>query len=193
MTDNQQKTYQLASPNTTAPTSSSYWVVPGLRLCGAYPGAQETEERRSKVQTLLDAGVQTFINLMEEDETNYTGEPFVPYDDLAREFCPDVSCCRYPIKDLSVPSPADMAAILADIDESLAAERPVYVHCWGGVGRTGTVIGCWLLRHNHANPTNVLDIIMELRKQDREQRHRMSPETADQQRFVKGWLADRPV
>ena len=23
----------------------------------------------------------------------------------------------------------------------------VYVHCWGGVGRTGTVVGCWLVRH----------------------------------------------
>ena len=20
----------------------------------------------------------------------------------------------------------------------------MYVHCWGGIGRTGTVIGCWL-------------------------------------------------
>ena len=193
MTDSHQNTYPLASSDTTAPTSSSYWVVPGLLLCGAYPGAQDPDEHRSRIQALADAGIRMFINLMEEDETDYAGEPFVPYDDLAREFCPDVSCDRYPIKDLSVPSRADMAAILAAIDESLAAKRPVYVHCWGGVGRTGTVIGCWLLRHNHANSTNVLDVLMGLRKQDRERRHRMSPETADQQRFVKGWLADRPA
>lgn len=189
MTDDQQNTYQLASPDTTAPTSSSYWVVPGLLLCGAYPGDQDPDERRAKVQVLVGAGVQTFINLMEEDETNYAGEPFVPYDDLAREFCADAQCVRYPIKDLSVPLPADMDVILAAIDESLAAKRPVYVHCWGGVGRTGTVIGCWLLRHGHANPGNVLDVLMGLRKQDRERRHRMSPESAEQQRFVKGWLA----
>ncbi len=188
MADNQSPTYQLAPSDTTAPTSSSYWVVPGFLLCGAYPGAQDPEERRSKVQALVDAGVQTFVNLMEEDETNYAGEPFSPYAALAREFCPDVQCIRYPIKDLSVPSPADMAVILAAIDEALAAKRPVYVHCWGGVGRTGTVIGCWLLRHGHAISGNVLDILMDLRKQDRERRHRMSPETAEQQRFVKRWL-----
>ena len=162
--------------------------MPGLLLCGAYPGAHEPEEQRSKIQALVGAGVRTFINLMEENETNYAGEPFVPYDGLAREFCPDVSCDRYPIQDLSVPSRPEMELIQAAIDESLAAKRPVYVHCWGGVGRTGTVIGCWLLRHNHATPANVLDVLMDLRRQDQERRHRMSPETADQQRFVKGWL-----
>ena len=188
MTDSQSRTYQLAPSDTTAPTSSSYWVVPGLLLCGAYPGAQDPDERRAKVRALVGSGVQTFISLMEEDETNYAGEPFEPYDNLAREFCPDVCCVRHPIKDLSVPTPAEMKVILTVIDESLAAKRPVYVHCWGGVGRTGTVIGCWLLRHGHATPANVLDVLMGLRKQDRERRHRMSPETAEQQRFVKGWL-----
>ncbi|MSR27507.1 MAG: hypothetical protein EXS06_10930, partial [Planctomycetaceae bacterium] len=38
-------------------------------------------------------------------------------------------------------SPEGYDAILADIDAELAAGRPVYVHCWGGVGRTGTVVG----------------------------------------------------
>ncbi|MBA3406233.1 MAG: dual specificity protein phosphatase family protein [Gemmatimonadaceae bacterium] len=23
----------------------------------------------------------------------------------------------------------------------------IYVHCWGGVGRTGTVVGCYIVRH----------------------------------------------
>ena len=188
MTDDQFKMYQLATADLTAPTSSSYWVVPGLLLAGAYPGAKDAEERRAKIQALLDAGIHTFINLMEEDETNYDGQRFAPYDDLAREFCPDVACHRYPIVDLSVPSRAEMEAILAAIDASLAAKRPTYVHCWGGVGRTGTVIGCWLLRHPLAEPATVLKVLMNLRQQDRERRNRMSPETAEQQRFVKQWL-----
>ena len=191
MPDDQQDMYRLAPLGTTAPTSSSYWVVPGLLLGGAYPGSQDPDERRSRIRTLVGAGVRTFINLMEEDETNYAGEPFVPYLDHAREFCAEVRCVRYPIRDLSVPSRSEMEVILDAIDESLAATRPTYVHCWGGVGRTGTVIGCWLLRHNHATPANVLDVLMELRKQDQERRHRMSPETAEQQRFVKQWLDKR--
>ena len=33
--------------------------------------------------------------------------------------------------------------------------RKVYVHCWGGVGRTGTVVGCYLVRQGEreADPT----------------------------------------
>ena len=188
MTEDQLKMYELATADLTAPTSSSYWVVPDLLLAGAYPGAKDAEERRAKIKVLLDAGIRTFVNLMEEDETNYDGQRFAPYDALAREFCPDVACSRYPIEDLSIPSPGEMEAILAAIDASLAAKRPAYVHCWGGVGRTGSVIGCWLLRHRLAEPANVLKVLMNLRRQDRDRRHRMSPETAEQQRFVKQWF-----
>jgi len=178
----------LADSHATPPTSSSYWVLPGLLLAGAYPGDPHPDEHQAKVQALLDAGIRTFVNLMEEHETNYAGEPFVPYQALASQLCPDVRCYRHAIRDLSAPTPALMTEILDAIDASLAAGSPVYVHCWGGVGRTGTVIGCWLLRHGHAAPDSVLDVLMTLRKQDRERRHRMSPESAEQQRFVKRWL-----
>ena len=189
MSNREKPSYDLAEPTATPPTSWCYWVVENRLLAGTYPGSPDPDERRQKIQSLLDAGVRTFINLMEEDETNYAGEPFSPYADLARELCPDVHCVRHPIQDLFVPTHNEMEVILTAVDESLAAKRPAYVHCWGGVGRTGTVIGCWLLRHHHAISTDVLEVLMELRKQDRERRHRMSPETADQQRFVKQWLA----
>lgn len=189
MSDREKPRYGLAGPATTPPTSWSYWVVENRLLAGAYPGSSDRDEHRHKIQRLLDAGVRTFINLMEEHETNYQGQPFEPYDELARELRPTVRCLRFAIKDLSVPSRGQMAAILDEIDSSAADGSAAYLHCWGGVGRTGTVVGCWLLRHKSANPTTVLDVLMELRKQDRERGQRMSPETAEQQRFVKRWLA----
>ena len=181
--------YVLASPDTVPPTSSSYWVVPNFLLAGAYPGASDPEKHHAKVQALLDAGIRMFVNLMEETETNTFGQPFVPYDGLVGELCPEAACHRYSIQDLSVPPADEMVAILDAIDESLAAGKPVYVHCWGGVGRTGTVIGCWLLRHGLARPGNFIRVLDDLRQQDRERGRRISPETAGQQRFVKDWAS----
>ena len=53
--------YVLANPTATTPTSSSYWVVPGLLLAGAYPGDSDPEEHQAKVQALLNAGIRTFV------------------------------------------------------------------------------------------------------------------------------------
>jgi len=80
-----------------------------------------------------------------------------------------------------------MTAILDAIDESLAAGRATYVHCWGGVGRTDTVVACWLLRHAVATDANVLEVLASLRKQDCERGHRESPENAKQRQFVASW------
>lgn len=46
---------------------------------------------------------------------------------------------------MRTPTVDQMRAILDAIDR--AAGSIVYVHCWGGHGRTGTVAGCYLVRH----------------------------------------------
>ena len=162
-------------------------MVPGLLLAGAYPGGPAPDKHRGKVQTLLGAGIRTFVNLMEENEANHASEPFVAYDGLAKQLCPGVSCCRHAIRDLSAPTRVAMTAIRDAIDDSLAAGRPAYVHCWGGVGRTGTVVACWLLRHAVATKANVLEVLASLRKQDCVRGHRQSPESRAQQQFVASW------
>ena len=131
----------------------------------------------------LSAGIRTFVNLMEEDETNYAGEPFVPYQDWPATL-PGRQCFRHAIRDLSAPTPAADDGDPGRHRQLAGAGSPVYVHCWGGVGRTGTVIGCWLLRH-WPRRSDVLDVLMRLRQQDQERQHRMSPETGEQQKFLR--------
>jgi len=105
---------------------------------------------------------------MEEDETNWQGDAFEPYEEniqaLAADNNLEVACLRMPIEDVNVPSEVAMKNTLDAIDDSLAQRKPVYVYCWGGRGRTGTVVGCWLMRHGRATPDDVLAIIKELRK-----------------------------
>ena len=181
--------HTLATAGTKPPITWGYWVVENLFLAGAYPGNLEPKKHEHKIRTLLDANVRMFVNLMESDETDLDGQPFEPYDDVVRQLCPEASCVRVPVQDQSTPTVGGMHTILDKIDESLNNGRPVYVHCWGGVGRTGTVVGCWMLRHNLADRNNVLEVLKELRQHDIDRRHRTSPETADQRRFVKRWRA----
>ena len=79
-----------------------------------------------------------------------------------------------------------MIQILDSTDQSLAEGLPVYVHRWGGVGRTGTVVGCYLIRHGIATQIEVLDRIAALRRKEFTA-YRQSPETLEQRRMVQNW------
>jgi protein-tyrosine phosphatase len=162
-------------------------VVPGLFLAGAYPGDPDPAKHQEKIQAIVSDGLRVFVSLMKKNETNHQGEPFVSYQDLAKKCCPDAECMRFPIQDLTAPSADEMTTVLDAIDQSLSANRPVYLHCWGGVGRTGTVVACWLLRHGFAAHDNVFEVLAELRKQDRERGARKAPESKEQHNFVLAW------
>lgn len=162
----------------------SYWVIPGLLLAGEYPGARTDAEARPKLGALLDAGVRVFVDLTEAGE--YGLRPYWPLvQALAAERGINVTHVRLSIPDMCAPEPAHMLKILDTIDEWLAAGQPVYVHCYGGIGRTGTVVGCHLVR-NGASGSAALDEIAR-RRQGTPDGYRQSPETDEQRRLVLAW------
>jgi protein-tyrosine phosphatase len=79
-----------------------------------------------------------------------------------------------------------MRAILDAIDDSLDRDLPVYVHCWGGHGRTATVVGCWLVRHGMSGD-EALRRIAELRRAYPELRHEPAPQANVQYAMVGNW------
>ena len=178
-----------ADISTLVPPDRAYWVVPGTLMAGAYPGSKDTAEALVRVKTLLDCGIRHVINLMEAREVDHTGEAFVPYEEvftgLAQEHSTSVTFTRFPIRDLDVPAPETMVSILDEIDRSIAAGRSVYVHCWGGRGRTGTVVGCYLVRYG-LEGEKALKRIMELRCRLPDA-NKPSPETPAQCEMVKRW------
>ena len=88
---------------------------------------------------------------------------------------------------MGIPSRFEMGKILDRIDANIEQNRPVYVHCLGGIGRTGTVVGCYLDRHGYAVDQQLIQHIQVLRKYTINH-HRMSPETNQQIDLILSWV-----
>lgn len=159
-----------------------YWVEPGQLLAGEYPGDVDDADARVKLEALVEAGIRVFVDLTEAGELR----PYAPLLDELRRQHGDLVHHRLPIRDVSVPTVARMREIQAVITASLAAGQPVYVHCWGGTGRTGTTVGCWLVERGQAGH-EALESLKGLRATCRKARRR-SPDTDEQTKFVEGWL-----
>ncbi len=152
-----------------------YWVNPGELLAGPYPWIGERDTDHQRLQQLLAAGVRVFLDLTEAGEA-------LPYAHALGE---GVRHVRMPIIDFDVPPPEKMRAILDVIDAARADALPVYVHCFAGLGRTGAVVGCYLVRHGRSG-------VGALREIERLRRNisygaRASPITEAQRWMVMNW------
>ncbi|MCB2204089.1 hypothetical protein KQI65_05015 [bacterium] len=169
------------------PLLRAYEVAEGF-LAGNYPGHGDIEVARQKLRTIVDLGVTSIVNLMEEDEMHWRGGSIRPYGDLLEELPGNPPVMhRFPVIDMQIPSVQHMKAILDHIDEVLACDDILYLHCLGGVGRTGTVVGCWLARHGIATGEAALTEISRLREYD-PMLDMPSPQTEQQCQMVRSWV-----
>ena len=175
--------WQTAAEAAQLPDLHAYWVEPGVLIAGEYPGARCEADAERKLVSLLDVGVRRFVDLTEEGEL----EPYeAQLERLAWERGVSVAYTRHPIRDVGVPR--DEATMNRILDELAAAHRDgvaAYVHCWGGIGRTGTVVGCHQVERGYS-AARALERIEELRRES-SKAQRASPETTAQSDFVRAW------
>lgn len=165
------------------PISAAYWVIPERLLAGEHPMLLDKEPLNARLQHFSKAKINVFIDLTEQAETQELGD----YSAGLRQIESSQTIIRYhfPIPDMSIPSIPQMQAILAQIIDALDQQQNVYVHCWGGLGRTGTVIGCLLVEQGW-HYAQALAQITKLRQATRDSRY-PSPSNDLQRQFVADW------
>jgi protein-tyrosine phosphatase len=169
---------------TQLPIPESYWVVENAFLAGEYPGHYTEKYARLKLSAFLEAGITDFVDLTHARE-------LVPYEPLLKELAPlyklNVNYARIPIQDRGIPTAETMRQILDTLDAALKQKRKAYVHCWGGIGRTGMVVGCYLVRHGETPKNAVAQVDQLFQTRAREPRQIRSPETDEQVQFILDW------
>lgn len=150
----------------------------------------EQKKTKQKLDALLLAGVRTFIDLTEPHE-------LFPYSPHLASRCAllnidpsEVQYHNFPIRDRNLPESVDFVRqILVILRENEKKGRICAVHCRGGIGRTGLVVGCWLVESGVARDgDDALRLIAEEWKMvEKYKRFPCSPETGPQFEFVKSF------
>ena len=103
------------------------WLVDGRLLGCSYPRGERA------MRALARQGVSLLVNLHERAH-----EPAR----LARH---SITETHLPVADFTAPSPEQLEHGVAAIREALGAGKRVAVHCGWGLGRTGTLLACYLV------------------------------------------------
>jgi ADP-ribosylglycohydrolase len=172
-----------------APLPRSYWVLPGKLLAGGYPGRGRggspagTEPGDSlpgaALNVLVGAGVDAFLDLTSPGEDLGVPPYAVP---------PGSAFVRRgaPLEDMSADDRAVGRAV-AELESLLAAGKTVYMHCVGGLGRTGTIVGSYLVGKGLVAPGEAVSLLKALRA-GTDKPEADSPQTEEQRRLVESSL-----
>ena len=142
------------------------WIEPGCLAACAYP------RQPAALAELRKQGVRLLINLHEQAHA-----PAL----LARYGLTEV---HLPVPDFTPPQPAQLDVGVAAIEQGIAAGHGVAVHCGGGLGRTGTLLACYLVRRGLA-PGAAMARVRHLRPG--------AIETREQERAVEAYAKRLPA
>ena len=162
---------------------NAYWVDEGKVLAGPYPRHPMIgEETGKQLAWLCEQGITHIIDLTGAGErASYREE----YRQVCQRYSIPGTWERFPIVDFGLPDKGLMREIQDEIQRILDEDGKVYIHCYAGIGRTGTVAGCYLVERGMSGE-EALEKLQTLRKPTPHGKHR-SPENDTQRDFVLQW------
>eukprot|EP00971_Amphidinium_carterae_P115951 2296812-Amphidinium_carterae.1 len=186
------------------------WISKQI-LLGRYPYLEPSrvsnkEVGRRRLAEILGAGgVDVFVSLIselpsQEEHGGRTIDGFTGYYDAVTALAAgndpvhpltprQVRFLHFPIDDLSTPSMSQLKDIVTKLEQEVRDGRTLYIHCWGGRGRAGTVGACMLGKLEGLSVDEALQRVQS-QYSSREQDGMRSPETAGQLSLVRQYFSE---
>ena len=119
------------------------WLIEGKLAGSAIPTSKD------EVKWMQDEGVKSIVTIREE-----------PLDE---DWINGMNYLHVLSDDMGVPSFDDLKSSVDYIHKKIQNKEPVLVHCLAGLGRTGTILACYLIKYEKMSAVDAIQHVREKR------------------------------